>query len=445
MKKWKLFPFKIKVDSQTKLSYVYLLKWIVLSISAGVVSSLLVRSFTFLVTGLSAFFISFNFPIHLWPAIGAMITGGIIYRFQPHAAGEGMPSYIRGMRIHRGNLLFSVTFFKYWAALATLSTFGNGGIVGPLGRVSAGVMSFIGGKLNGFNIGFNRDDQHTAAICGLAAAVGAIFHTPLGGGIYAIEIIQRDKLAYKDLFPAILSSATAVFVCKAIGWDSFYQFTIIGEFMSFNKIGWLLLLSVLTGLAGGGYTYLYSFVTKVIKRKEGNVFVKVIAGSIVASFIAWAVNPELLGVSKNMITAVLAGDLPILTGRLGFISSTSFILVVMLFCKLLCNCITVGSGMSAGFTGPAAIAGMLLGSAMACYLDIECPSPTYYAFLAAGFSGMLASSMNVPLAAAIMTTEIFGLQYSFPAGLAAVIGFQIMRHSTIYDYALAGAGLTLDK
>ncbi|HDY87850.1 MAG TPA: chloride channel protein, partial [bacterium] len=369
----------------------------------------------------------------------------IIYRFQPHAAGEGIPSYIRGMRIHRGNLLFSVTFFKYWAALATLSTFGNGGVVGPLGRVSAGVMSFIGGKLNGFNIGFNRNDQHTAAICGLAAAVGAIFHTPLGGGIFAIEIIQRDKMAYKDLFPAILSSATAVFVCKAIGWDSFYQFTIIGEFMSFSKIGWLLLLSVLTGLAGGFYTYLYSFVTKVIKRKEGNVFVKVIAGSIVASFIAWAVNPELLGVSKNMITAVLAGDLPILTGRFGFISSISFILVVMLFCKLLCNCVTVGSGMSAGFTGPAAIAGMLLGSALACYLNIEFSSPTYYAFLAAGFSGMLASSMNVPLAAAVMTTEIFGLQYSFPAGLAAVIGFQIMRHSTIYDYALAGAGLTLDK
>ena len=54
-----------------------------------------------------------------------------------------MPSYIRGMRIHRGDLLFSVTFFKYWATLATLSTFGNGGVVGPLGRVSAGIMSFI--------------------------------------------------------------------------------------------------------------------------------------------------------------------------------------------------------------------------------------------------------------------------------------------------------------
>ena len=109
----------------------------------------------------------------------------------------------------------------------------------------------------------------------------------------------------------------------------------------------------------------------------------------------------------------------------------------MLFCKIICNCIIVGSGMNAGFTGPAVISGMLLGAAAANFLNIEYLSPTYYAFLTAGFSGMLASSMNVPLASAVMATEIFGLQYSFPAGLSAIIGFQVMRHYTIYDYALS--------
>ena len=444
MKKFKLFPFKIKIDNRTKLSYGYLLKWMVLSILAGIIGSVIVHSFIFLSTGLSSFLLSFNFPIPLWPVFGAMIAGGIIYRLQPHAAGEGIPSYIRGIRIHKGDLLFSVTFFKYWAALATLSTFGNGGVVGPLGRVSAGTMSFIEGKLNSFHIGFTKEDQHTAAICGLAAAVGAIFHSSIGGGIFAVEIIQKEKMGYKDLFPSILSSTTAVFLCKALGLKSFYQINAIGEFMNVNKIGWLLLLSILTGAAGGLYTYLYSLITKVIKRKEGNVFLKVIAGSLIASLIAWAVNPELLGLSKSIFTAVLSGNLDILTGRLGSIHSVSLILVIILFCKALCNCVTVGSGMSAGFTGPIAIVGLLLGAAMAYYLHIENASPTYFAFLAAGFSGMLASSMNIPLAAAVITTETFGLQYSFPSALAAVIGFQITRHQTIYDYALAGAGLTLD-
>lgn len=58
--------------------------------------------------------------------------------------GEGIPSYLEGLIEHRGFLGFKETFFKFWAALFTLSTFGNGGFIGPVGRVSAGIMSSIG-------------------------------------------------------------------------------------------------------------------------------------------------------------------------------------------------------------------------------------------------------------------------------------------------------------
>ena len=135
----------------------------------------------------------------------------------------------------------------------------------------------------------------------------------------------------------------------------------------------------------------------------------------------------------------------VLTGRAGFLQSAGLIFILMLFCKMACNCITVGCGMSAGFTGPAAIAGMLMGAAMASFVGISNASATYHAFIAAGFAGLLASVMNIPLAAAVMTTEIFGLQYSFPAAIAAIVGFQVTRAKTIYDYALAGAGLAVDE
>ena len=88
------------------------------------------------------------------------------------------------------------------------------------------------------------------------------------------------------------------------------------------------------------------------------------------------------------------------------------------------------------FTGPAAIIGMTLGMMLANFLNIPPATASYHAFIAAGFASMMASSMNIPLAAAVMTVELFGLQYSFPAGFSAVIGFQVMRHHTIYDYSL---------
>ncbi|MBD3346946.1 MAG: hypothetical protein GF401_17980 [Chitinivibrionales bacterium] len=437
----KYFPF----DSQVGLSYLYLIKWFFLSVSAGIVGSCVVRSFIFLSRLISSFLLSYPVPLPLWTVIGALVAGGVIYKLQPHAAGEGIPSYIRGIRTHKGDLLFSVTFFKYWAALATLSTFGNGGVIGPLGRTTAGIMSILTRGMKKLNVGFSSDDLRTASICGLAATVGAVFHSSIGGGIFAVEIIQKAKMGYKDLFPAILTSATSTFFCKAVGWNSFYQINAVDSFMEIDKVGWLLALTILLGISGGLYPSLYALIVRIFKRKEGNVVFKVIVGSLVASLIAWSINPELLGTSNQFIAAIFSGDMNTLTGRLHGIESIGLLLLIMLMFKAFCNCITVGCGMSAGFTGPAAIIGMLLGASAACFLGIPIGSPTYFAFTAAGFSGMLASSMNVPISSAVMAAEIFGLQYSFPGGLAAIVGFQVTRHQTIYDYALAGAGLRPDE
>lgn len=427
--------YQIKLDNDTKLSFTYLAKWIILAMLAGVIGTLVVHSFIYLLGLIRSLIAVSGVPIWVWPAAGAALVGGIIYRIQPHSAGEGIPSYIRGIRANQGKLEFSETFYKFWAALLTIATFGNGGVVGPLGRVTSGVMSYIEGRINKLHIVFDKHDQRTAAICGLAAAIGTIFHSSIGAGIFAVEIIQRKSMGYRDLFPSILSSASAVFVCKSIGWGSFYQFSAVDEFMDVRKIGWLLLLAILTGVAGSFYTYLYSRVSRLFKRKEGNVFLKVVAGSVLAFFIAWAVNPELLGTSRNIIGALFTNDISPVTGRLSSLPVVPVIIVIM-FLKMLCNCLTVGSGMSAGFTGPTVIVGMLLGVAVSRISNVDCLSPTYYAYLAAGFAGMLASVMNVPLAAAVMAIEVFGLQYSFPAGFAAILGFQVTRHRTIYDYAL---------
>ena len=432
-----------KTKADAARSYSYLVKWMALAVVAGACGSLLVRGFLVAIRVISEMLADTPIPLPVVPLFGALVAGGILYRIEPHAAGEGIPSYIRGIRLHKGDLPASVTFFKLWSALATLCTFGNGGVVGPIGRVSAGVMSFVMRIALRAHIGFSMEDRRTSAICGLAAAVGAIFHSSIGAGIFAVEIIQRTKMGYKDLFPAILSSATAVFVCKTVGWESFYTFPTVDAFMDVGMIGWLVLLAVLAGVLGGLYTSLYGGIARLFGRTRGNVFLKVIVGSAAASLIGALLNEDLMGTSRRMIGAVFTGDLAgdIIAGNLFDFFSIGAVLVIVLVAKALCNCLTVGSGMSAGFTGPTVIVGMLLGAAMAYYLKVEYCSATYYAFVAAGFSGLLASTMNVPLAAAVMTTEIFGIQYSFPAGIAAVVGFQVTRHRTLYDYAVSGTGL----
>lgn len=426
---------KNRLNIRTKLSLVFLLKWLVIAVAAGTVGSVLVHSFTFLINSTTDFFSALPVPLPVWTMLGAFLVGGIVYKLEPKAMGEGIPSYLQGVKKNNGVFAVKETWYTFLAALCTLGTFGNGGIVGPLGRVSAGIMSFLGKSAH--RLGFSPGDVKLAAVCGLSATVGTIFHSSVGGGVFAVEILQKHELRYSYLFPSIMASSVAVYICKAFGWGTFYPMNPVNEFMDVFIIGWILLISVLTGALGWAYNNLYAVISRQIKRDTvHNILVKVVVGSIVAAWIGWLVNPNILGTSRRLVYSLFSLDKSYLIGNLDFGIPFALLLLIVLSVKALGNCITVGSGMSAGFTGPTVIIGMLLGASVATIIGVSNGHANYYACVAAGFAGMLAGSMNVPLAAAIITIECFGLQYSFPAGIAAVVGFQINRFNTIYDYAI---------
>jgi CIC family chloride channel protein len=272
----------------------------------------------------------------------------------------------------------------------------------------------------------------------LAAAVGAIFHSAVGGGIFAVEVIEKAEMRYRDLFPAILSSAIAVFICKALGWFPFYPINAVDQFMDLGIAGWLLVTMVLAGFLGKVFNNLYVFVARVIRRENiQRIVLKVLVGTLIASWLGFFINPDLMGTSNELIQALFDNNKEQIYGNLSSTIPFFWVLLLLILVKASANCITVGSGMSAGFTGPAVILGMLLGALMANVVGVSHASANYYAFMAAGFSGMLASSMNVPIAAAVITIESFGLQYGIPAGFAAIIGFQTNRAHTIYDFAIS--------
>ena len=96
----------------------------------------------------------------------------------------------------------------------------------------------------------------------------------------------------------------------------------------------------------------------------------------------------------------------------------------------------MGSGQSAGFFGPLAQIGMLIGTFTAFLFGYSGNPGDLHILQAAGLAGLIASSLNVPLAAAIIVSEVFGPQLGFPAAIAAILGFQLNRHHTVYDVTL---------
>ncbi len=362
---------------------------------------------------------------------GAFLVSGVVKRIDPEASGEGFPGYRDGLSHHFGVFELKTTIAKLITSFITLVSYGNGGIAGPLGRVTSGLTSQLFRKL--LRHRGERYEVRLAAICGMAACLGAIFHSSLGAGFFAVEVTGRKKMGYFDLFPAILSSSSAAFLAKTFNLEPFYSFNTPELELGFRHLGLIALVALISAYAGKGFNAFYRLISQklAVPRAEHPVRTAM-GGTAAALLLVMFVNPNLLGTSNDFLGSLTNSSM-LIFGNLPAAMPVFLVCVVMILVKLVASTLTVASGMSAGFTGPTIIIGMLIGTGVASLFKLPHLSADSYALIAAGFCSMLASTINVPLAAAILGIELFGLHFSFPSAFAAVIGFQINRGSDLYN------------
>ena len=424
------------LNKENRRSYRYLVQWLIIALIAGLSGSFFINLFILAVSGISEFLSSIEaVPLIAWPVAAAIILGFAVYRLEPRAKGEGIPSYLIAMNENFGRLSISESFYKLVASLLTLGAFGNGGYLGPGGRVSAGIMSALRRVIPVKVIA----KEHTALfpVCGLAAAFASLIHSPIGAGIFAVEIIQKSSMRYRQLFPAILAAEVSVYISRIFGFKPVFSVAAVQSPVDFRLAGILVLLSVAAGFAGRAFTMLYAFISRLFHRDKhlphAGMAVRAVIGSLAAFCAVYFLNPDLLGTSRGVFDAVLCGDETILYGNLSGSMPLFLVLILLVIAKALANSLTVGSGMSAGFAGPAILIGMLIGAAFADLFGILPGTAEYFALLAAGFAGVFSSTMNTPIAVSVIIMELFGIHYGLPAGLGAVIGFQVNRQHTLYD------------
>jgi CIC family chloride channel protein len=240
---------------------------------------------------------------------------------------------------------------------------------------------------------------------------------------------------YLDLFPSIITSCLCVTLIQYFNLPDIFPFqiSIVNEnFILSENMIWILTLGFIIGGFSILYSKFYGWMRKFMERDSLST-INMLISSIIVIGIAYLVHPDLLSVSFSYIGNLTSGNgvwpfAEIFEGKTLF---AVFILLAVM--KGLTNSITVGSGLSGGFIGPSIIMGLLLGAAMAQFLGIQTNSGVFYALLVAGMSGVLSGSLNAPIAAAIIGTEIFGTDYAVPATLSSIVSFQIARSSYLYD------------
>jgi CIC family chloride channel protein len=400
---------------------------------AGIVGSGIVALFNLSLAALQRTALLIPHTLFLLPVAGALVAGTLILRFFPGAGGEGVPLYLIAVNRDGGRFRFIDTLLKFPATVLTLGTFGSGGIVGPLIRICSGFTSFVSRLLLSPLGVLRKEGLRTPAICGASAAVGAIFHAPIAGGIFAAEVLRREDIRYKDLFPATLASAAGTIASIYIfGQGPVFHVDAPHISIEPRLLLWLPLVALFSGGIGMTFVFVFERTAKLLARVHAGQPTRALIGSIPVALIFFLLGRGPLGISMGLFDGLARGDLEAALPGGPVIERAALLLALIIAIKIAATAFTVGSGMSGGFTGPLMILGIASGAFMSVPAGIAPGEPAYYLFLACGLPAILGAAMNIPIAAALLSIELFGAEYALPAAAGGIISFLLFKTRSVY-------------
>jgi CIC family chloride channel protein len=155
----------------------------------------------------------------LLPAAGGLLAGIIIFTFAPEAEGHGTDAVIDAYNNKRGIIRKRVPIIKAISSIITIGTGGSAGREGPIAQIGAGFGSALATFLK-----LSDRDRRIMLICGTAAGIGSIFKAPLGGSIFAIEVLYKSDMETEGLVPAFISSTVAYSIFSSFfGWGHIFS------------------------------------------------------------------------------------------------------------------------------------------------------------------------------------------------------------------------------
>ena len=144
----------------------------------------------------------------LFPVVGSLGIGYLLYRYFPNARGSGVPQTKAALFAREGRITLRTVLGKFFCTSATLASGIPLGREGPSVQVGAGIASVLGRFL-----GLRTEQVKKLIPVGAAAAIAAAFNTPLAAVLFSLEEIMGDLNA-PVMGAVVLASATAWVVLR---------------------------------------------------------------------------------------------------------------------------------------------------------------------------------------------------------------------------------------
>jgi CIC family chloride channel protein len=380
----------------------------------------------------------------LSPCLAAVIVVYLVKNFAPEAKGHGVPEVMEAIHYNRGIIRPIVAVIKSVASALSIGSGGSAGREGPMIQVGASFGSTLGQWL-----AMPAWQRITLIAGGAGGGIAASFNTPIGGILFAVEIVLHE-LSVRTLVPVAISTVTATYVSRLFfgARPSFVipKLEIPGFGVSTPEI--LLSYAVLGIIMGGAATLfiksLYAYealIEKHVKnyyvRHTGSMFL--IGAAFYAMMLLFG-QYYIEGVGYATVQDVLTESL----------TAPLFLLLLFLL-KLAATSMTLGSGASGGVFSPGFFMGAMVGGAYGVILNRLFPGMNFSpsALAVAGMAGMIGGSTGAAVAAIVMIFEMT-LDYNviFPMTITVALAYgvrTIFSAESIYTMKPALRGHPIPK
>jgi CIC family chloride channel protein len=372
----------------------------------------------------------FKWWLPLIPMLGGLLVGPIVYKFAKEAKGHGVPEVMNAVARLGGIIRPRVAGAKAVASAICIGSGGSAGREGPIVQIGSALGSTIGQYLR-----LSEERIKVLVGCGAAAGISSVFNAPIAGVMFSVEVILGD-FTIATFSPVLVSSVVASVLTRSV-LGNHPAFDIPGySLVSAWEVPLYMILGVILGGAAVLFTRTLDGMEQMFERfKMPDVLKPALGGLLLGSLAIF--TPQVLADGYETIRLSLNGQIVV------------WLLLVLIFLKILATSLTLGSGNSGGIFAPSLFMGAMTGGAFGFLVHQLFPGITASsgAYALVGMAGLVAGTTHAPMTALLIIFEMTNdyrivLPLMVTVAVASLVARLLLSHS-IYTIKLAKRGIDI--
>jgi CIC family chloride channel protein len=366
-----------------------------------------------------------------------LLSGGfgmvlLNWLFPGDVLGYGFPNFLEMVNLGSARIKRRWIVLKAVGAALSLGCGASVGREGPIAQIGGAIGSAVAQLRR-----LPADRAKVLIAAGAGAGIATTFNAPVGGVLFAQEIVLLGETELGNLTLLLVATVSAVVFSRAVTGNAAVFVTPVFVVRSYWELLSYAVMGVLMGALSAGYIHFFNATATAFRKMKAPQWARLALGLLVVGLVAIPL-PQNLADGYPVINRAMEGRFEI---------GTTFALTAA---KFFTSSVSLGCGAPGGVFGPTFFIGTMAGATFQRAMSLVVPKLTgprgSYALV--GLATFLCGVTHAPLTALFLLLDMTqDYQIALPAMIAVVTALVVARsleRESIDTYRLAREGKTLE-